>query len=119
LRGYIRIARQMNLPAEQKLAMCEAAFRAAQRNEERRLVLAVLGRVASAKAISMVVPHFANPALAEDAAAAALAVGEKIIQTDPSAVADAMQRVLKSGVSSGKAAQAKALLDRTSRSVPK
>lgn len=119
LRGYIRIVRQMSLPAEQKLAMCEAAFGAAQRNEERRLVLAVFSRVASAKAISMVVPHLANPALAEDAAAAALAVGEKIVQTDPRVVADAMQRVLKSGVSSGKTAQAKALLERTSGFVPK
>jgi len=119
LRGYIRIVRQMNLPADEKLAMCEAAFGAAQRDEERRLVLAALGRVASAKAISLVVPHLANPALAEDAAAAALAIGEKIVQTDPRVVADAMQRVLKSGVSSGKTAQAKALLERTSRFVPK
>jgi HEAT repeat protein len=119
LRGYIRIARQMNLPAEQKLAMFEAAFAAAQRNEERRLALDVLGRVPSAKAISMAVPHLANPALAEDAAAAALAVGEKIVQTDPRVVADAMQRVLKSGVSSEKAAQAKALLERAGRLVPK
>jgi hypothetical protein len=67
----------------------------------------------------MVVPHLANPALAEDAAAAALAVGEKIAQTDPRVVADAMQRVLKSGVSSGKTVQAKALLERTSRFFPK
>ena len=118
MRGYIRLARQLSLPTEQKLAMSEAAFGAAQRDEERRLILAALSRVPSAKAISMVVPHLANPALAEDAAAA-LAVGEKIVQTDPRVVADAMQRVLKSGVSSGKTAQAKALLERTSRSVPK
>ena len=119
LRGYIRLARRLSLPTEQKLAMSEAAFGAAQRDEERRLILAALSRVPSAKAISMVVPHLANPALAEDAAAAALAVGEKIVQTDPRVVADAMQRVLKSGVSSGKTAQAKALLERTSRFVPK
>ncbi len=119
LRGYIRIVRQMSLPTEQKLAMCEAAFGAAQRNEERRLVLAVLSRVPSAKAISMVIPHLANPALAEEAAAAALAIGEKIVQTDPRVVADAMQQVLKSGVSSEKAARAKALLERTSHFVPK
>ena len=119
LRGYIRIVRQMSLSAEQKLAMCEAAFGAAQRDEERRLVLAALSRVPSSKALSMVTPHLANPALAEEAAAAALAVGETIVQTDPRVVADAMRRVLKSGVSSGKTAQAKALLERTSRFVPR
>jgi HEAT repeat protein len=119
VRGYIRIARQMSLPTEQKLAMCEAALGTAQRDEERRLVLAVFGRVPSAKAISMVVPHLANPALAEEAAEAALAVGEKIVQTDPRVVADAMQQVLKSGVSSGKTDRAKALLERTRRLVPR
>ena len=115
LRGYIRIARQMSLPAEQKLEMCKTAFGAAQRDEERRLILAALGRVPSAKAISMVVPHLANPALAEEAAEAALAVGEKIVQTDPRVVADAMQQVLKSGVGSEKNTRAKAILERTSR----
>ena len=119
LRGYIRILRQMNLPTEQKLAMCEAAFGAAQRDEERRLVLAALGRIPSVKALSMVVPHLANPALAEEAGASALAVAEKIVQTDPRTVAGAMQQVLKSGVSSEKAARAKALLGRTSQSVPR
>lgn len=118
LRGYIRLARQLSLPAEQKLAMCEAAFGAAQRDEERRLILAALSRVPSAKAITMVVPHLDHPTLAEDAAAAALAVGEKTVHTDPRVVADAMQQVLESGVSSGKTAQAKALLERTSRFVP-
>ncbi|MFH1923620.1 MAG: HEAT repeat domain-containing protein [Planctomycetota bacterium] len=119
LRGYIRIVRQMSLPMEQKLAMCEAAFGAAQRDEERRLVLAAFSRIPSAKAISMVIPHLANPALAEEAAAAALAIGEKIVQTDPRVVANAMQQVLKSGVNSEKAAQAKALLERTSHLVPR
>jgi HEAT repeat protein len=111
LRGYIRILRQMNLPADEKLAMCEAAFRAARRDEERRLVLAALGRIPSAKAISMLVPHLANPALAEDAAAAALAVGETLVQTDPRVVADAMQQVLKSAASDGTITQAKLLLE--------
>jgi hypothetical protein len=109
----------MGLPAEQKLAMCETAFAAAQRDEERRLVLAAIGRVPSAKAISMAVAHLADSALAEEAAAAALTVGEKIVQTDPRAVADAMRQVLKSGVSSEKAARAKALLQRAGHLVPR
>jgi hypothetical protein len=119
LRGYIRIARQMSLPAEQKLAMCEAAFGAAQRNEERRLVLAVLGLIPSAKALWAIAPRLADPALADDAAAAALAVGEKIVQTDPRAVADAMRQVLKSGASGDKPGRAKALLERAGHLIPK
>ena len=113
LRGYIRIAQQMPLPPEQKLEMCEEAFRAAQRDEERRLVLAVLGHLPTTKALSLVVPHLADPACAEEAATAALGIGEKLVETEPRAVADAMGQVLESGVSGKKAAQAKALLKRT------
>ncbi|NLX99615.1 MAG: HEAT repeat domain-containing protein [Rhodopirellula sp.] len=109
LRGYIRIAQQMGLPPAEKLQMCEEALAAAQRDEERRLVLGVLGQIPTAKAMSLVVPHLAKPALAEEAATAALAIGEKIIQTQPRVVADAMREVLKSGA---KTDQAKKLLQR-------
>ncbi len=68
LRGYIRIAQQMGLPPQQRLDMCKEAFQAAQRDDERRLVLAVLGQIPTAEAMSMVVPHLGNPSLAEEAA---------------------------------------------------
>lgn len=110
LRGYIRIAQQMGLPPQQRLDMCKEAFQAAQRDDERRLVLAVLGQIPTAEAMSMVVPHLGNPALAEEAAGAALAIGEKIVRAEPRAVADAMRQVLKSGVGGEKAARAKKLL---------
>ncbi len=110
LRGYIRIAQQMGLPPEQQLRMCEEALRAAQRDDERQLVLAVLGRIPTAKAMSMVVPHLARPAVAEEAATAALRIGEGIVQSEPGLVADAMQQVLKSSVSGEQTAQAKKLL---------
>jgi len=113
LRGYIRIAQQMPLPPEQKLEMCEEAFRAAQRDEERRLVLGVLGHIPTTEALSLVVPHLAQPGCAEEAATAALGIGEKIVETEPRVVADAMRQVLKSGVTEKKAAQAKTLLKRT------
>ena len=90
--------------------MCNEAFQAAQRDEERLLVLGVLGQIPAAEAMSMVVPHLGNPALAEGAAAAALAIGEKIVRAEPRAVADAMRQVLKSGVGGEQAARAKKLL---------
>lgn len=113
LRGYIRVIQQMKLPPEQKMQMCDEAFHAAQRDEERRLVLAILGRIPTAKAMSMIVPHLASASLKEDAAAAALAIGEKTVQAQPRMVAEAMQAVLKSDVSKEKAAQAKRLLGRS------
>ena len=41
LRGYLRIARQLNLPTDLRLAMCEEAFQVASRDEERRLAVQV------------------------------------------------------------------------------
>ncbi len=41
LRGYLRIARQLDLPIDQRLAMCEEAFQVAGRDEERRLAVQV------------------------------------------------------------------------------
>ncbi len=46
MRGYIRIIRQSKLPTDQKLAMCRKAMQAAQRDEEKKLVLEVLNQVA-------------------------------------------------------------------------
>ncbi|MDZ7616049.1 MAG: hypothetical protein U1E05_03535, partial [Patescibacteria group bacterium] len=109
LRGYIRIVQQMSLSADQKLAMCDEAFRAAQRDEERKLVLTVLSHVPSAKALAMVAPHLTDRALADEAALAAVAIGEKIVQTEPRLVAEAMQQVLKSGASGETAARARAI----------
>jgi hypothetical protein len=100
----------MGLPPEQQLEMCEEALRAAQRDEERRLVLDVLGGIPTTKAMSLVVPHLAQPALVEEAAAAALRIGEGIVQSEPGLVADAMRQVLKSSVSGEQAAHAEKLL---------
>ncbi|MHB8974439.1 MAG: HEAT repeat domain-containing protein [Pirellulaceae bacterium] len=110
LRGYIRIAQQMKLAPEQQLEMCEEALRAAQRDDERRLVLAVLGRIPTTKGMSIVVLQLAQPTLVAEATAAALRIGEGLVQSEPGVVADAMQQVLKSSVSGEPAAQAKKLL---------
>jgi HEAT repeat protein len=112
LRGYIRIARQMSLSADRKLAMCEESLRVAQRDEERRLVLVVLRRIPSATTLSIVTSYMANPALKDDAIAMALAISEKIIRVEPYAVAETMRKVLRAGVSDDKAARANRLLQK-------
>jgi HEAT repeat protein len=115
LRGYIRIARQLGLPADQRLAMCREAFALAQRDEEKRLVLEVLGRIPSAEALAMVLPHLKSPGLKAAASTAAVSIGEKIVGTSPAAVAKAVQQVLKSGPDSKLENRAKVLADRAAK----
>jgi HEAT repeat protein len=45
LRGYIRLARQMDMPPDRRRAMCDEALRLAGRDEEKKLVQAVLARM--------------------------------------------------------------------------
>ncbi len=94
LRGYLRIARQLDVPAEERVAMCRRALEAANRDAEKQLALEVLGRYPSAESLSLVVPYLDAGELKESAAAAAVAISEKLIGAEPAAVADAMKKVV-------------------------
>jgi len=113
LRGYIRLARQADLPADRRLAMCEEALKLARRDEEKALVLQVLVRIPSAKTLSLAASYLGRPSLKQEAAAAAVAIAEKIAPAEPHEVAKAMQQVLQTGVGGPPAARAKALLEKT------
>ncbi len=47
IRAYIRLARQFDMPADRRAAMCRTALETAQRDEDKRLVLEVLLRYPS------------------------------------------------------------------------
>ncbi len=112
LRGYLRIARQLNLPLAQRTAMAREALKIAQRNDEKKLVLEVLRRYPSAEGLAMVLPHLRTPGLKAPAALAAVMIGDKLLPKHQAAVADAMKQVLESRVSGDVANRAKAILDR-------
>jgi HEAT repeat protein len=114
LRGCIRIVRQLAMPAEQRLALCKDVLAVAQRDDERRLVIEVLGRNPSAASLALVVPHLGG-ALTEDAAKAAVAIAEKIVQAQPGPVADAMQQVVDGSKNAEVVNKAKGLLNRAKK----
>jgi len=78
LRGYIRFARQFVKADAQRVAMCEQAWAVAQRLEEKKLVLEVLGRTQSLAALRMAVAATETPELKEDGSRIALAIAQKI-----------------------------------------
>ncbi len=65
LRGYIRIARQLNVPTEQRIEMCQTALTLAERDEDRSLVLETLGRYPSLTSLKAVTGYLDKPALAK------------------------------------------------------
>jgi len=111
LRGYIRIARQLDVPAAERLAMCREAWQLCQRDDEKKLVLDALRRYPSAQGLAMVIPHLRNTALKAEAGSAAVSIAEKIVRRNPAAVADAMKQVLDAGADGDVAIRAKALLE--------
>jgi HEAT repeat protein len=111
LRGYIRIARQLQLPAETRLAMFRAAMELAKRNEERRLALDILSRIPSAATLELAVSYVGEPALKEPAAESALKIATQLIGQEPKAVAGAMQKLVDANVGGASGSRAKQLLD--------
>ena len=117
LRGYVRIARQLNVPAGERLTMCRNVLRLAWRDTEKKLALDVLARNPSQESLLLVVSQLEDPALQKSAITAALAIAEKIVDEAPDPVSEAMKQVLK--VAEGQSAdRAKALLDRATPQQP-
>jgi HEAT repeat protein len=117
LRGYIRIIRQFGLPDDQRLAMSQTAMDVATRDDERRLVLDALTRVPSAAAMNLVVAHLDNPGLKEAAAAASVAIAEKLLGANPELVVEVMEKAIEATSNDDLAKRARSLRNRARRNL--
>ena len=115
LRGYLRIARQFEVPLDERIAMCREALQAAQRAEEKKLALEVLRRYPTAKGLALAAGAVRDPELRADAAVAAVEIAEKVLDNDPAAVGAAMKRVVEAGGDPTVTNRAKTLLEQAER----
>ncbi len=111
LRGYLRIARQLQLPNAERLAMFRTAMQVARRDEEKQLAMDVLTRIPSAQTLQLAVGYLDDPVLKDTAVTTALKIAPKVVAADPKAVLTAMQKVVAANPSGESAAQAKRLLE--------
>jgi len=112
LRGYLRIARQLDVPTQGRIAMCGEALSVAQRDDEKKLALEALGRYPSAKSLSLVAAYLDDESLKEVASAAAVEIAQKILDAHPVAVAEAMKKAAEATSDAEVAGRAKRLLRR-------
>ena len=99
LRGYLGIALQRNVAAQDRLAICRQALPIIQREEEKRMLLGALGSVASAESLDLIVPYLDNPSVKAEAVAAVMAVAEKRQKNqDAGAAKKALEKVVKVAV---------------------
>jgi HEAT repeat protein len=78
LRGYIRLARQFEMPDQERADRCEKALAAAKRIDEQKLVLQVLERYPSAATLKVAIKAQETPELEEEAANVASAIRRKL-----------------------------------------
>lgn len=78
LRGYLRLLRQFSIPDNERVKMCREALAAAERDDERMLVLEVLKRYASRPGLDLAVEMAQTPSLHAAASETALSIAEKL-----------------------------------------
>jgi hypothetical protein len=115
LRGYIRVARQFDIPDRQRLAMYREILGLAKRDEEKQLALDVLKQVISAESLGLAVENLDKPALQEAASRVAVSIAQKLVGSQPAAVAKAMEKVLQTTKNNDLSAKATALLEQASK----
>jgi hypothetical protein len=98
LRGYLRIARQLQLPEEERLRFFHTAMETANRDDERKLALEVLTRIPSAQSLELATAQLGNAALRDKAAESAIAIAGKLVASDPAAAKAGMEKVIGAGV---------------------
>ena len=115
LRAYIRIARQFSIPNDQRMAMFHEIMTLAQRDDERRLALDILKQIRTPESLSIAVGYLDQPKLRPAAATVAVTMSEKMVATEPAAVASAMEKVLKVVKNKDQVQKARGLLTRAEK----
>jgi hypothetical protein len=111
LRGYVRIARQLQLPDDAKLTMFQTAMETAKRDEDKQVALDILSRIPSGKTLKLAVSYVGDAGLKDAAADAAVKIAAKLVGRQPKVVAEAMQKVVDAQVGGNPGGRAKQLLD--------
>ena len=78
VRGYVRVARQFDLPVARKIEMCKIAFDAAKRAEDKALIFEVFKRNIVADNVAAALEYTKYPEFKDAACEAAVFVAEKI-----------------------------------------
>ena len=83
VRGYLRVARQLNMTAEERLQVCRNALVVAERKEDKVLAVETLGRIGLPQAQTLAVSLLKDSDLKEAAAAAILVMSDAVALAAP------------------------------------
>ncbi len=80
LRGYLTLAGDTEVPARDRLDMCQQAAKLVEKDDEKRLLLGVLSGMNSPAAVGLIEPFLDQPAIQEEACTALVGLAEKLLQ---------------------------------------
>ena len=78
LRGYLRWARDADVPVKERLAMCKDATGLITRTQEKKLLLAALGAINSQDAVTQILLFVDDTSAREEACVAIVSIAEKL-----------------------------------------
>ncbi|MCH9654593.1 MAG: DUF1080 domain-containing protein [Planctomycetes bacterium] len=94
LRGYIRVARQLNMTPAQRLEVCRNTLAMAERNDEKKLVFEVLRRYPNPKAVNYTTSLLKDKQLNVPASAIIVSWAERGTPIDADLLQNALQQVV-------------------------
>jgi hypothetical protein len=115
LGGFSRFIRRLGFAKERRLGFCTEAGALCRTDDERKLVLEALAGVPAVETFPLLAPYQANAVLREQACAAAVAIGERILRFQPAAVAEAMKKVLETTKDKEVAERARKLVEQAGK----
>jgi HEAT repeat protein len=111
LQGYIRLLEIASVSKEEKLRMYSAAAPLATRPEEKRAIIAGLGKLDSPAALETVSGYLGQDGVQDEAASAACTIAQKLMN-QPEAVRPALEKAAASAKSDRVKRQAQEMLNR-------
>lgn len=112
LRGYIRVARQLNMTPEQRLEVCRNTLANAERNDEKKLVFEVLRRYPTPEAVEYTIELLGESQLNVPAAATIVSWAERGTPIEDDLLINALQQVVATTSNSNLKQRAAQQLDR-------
>lgn len=114
LRGYIRVARQLNMTPAERLEVCRNTLANAERNDEKKLVFEVLRRYPTPEAVNFTINLLKEKDLNVAASATIVSWAERGTPIENTLLRDALQQVITTTDNAGLKQRAEQQLERIS-----
>ncbi|QDV21549.1 HEAT repeat protein [Gimesia panareensis] len=112
LRGYIRVARQLNMTPAERLEVCRNTLANAERNDEKKLVFEVLRRYPTPQAVNFTIKLLKEKDLNIPASATIVSWAERGTPIENTLLRDALQQVIATSDNAGLKQRAEQQLER-------